>query len=393
MLLVALAFLLLLSVCPSFAEMEPADGIFVQSSDTAKRPEPPPELLRRSYALGRSWFLNATRPDGTFLYYYDPMTGRRARRQDVLRELMASRLLAAMARENPELLPLHRKNLETAFGKWFREDQKGRGFFMDGGASELGANAMGLRLLAASPELDKHRDRAEALVQSILALQNEDGSFEPFYVIPSYPFDRDYCLAFYSGEAVLALMEYYDATGDETALKAAKKSQDYYLDEYVTHLKENYYPAYVPWQTMALWHLFKTTGETRYADAAFVLSDKLLEIQETKGDHPGRFFNRDFSRYGGTHSSSDGVFTEGLAHALDMAQLTGDKAREKRYREAIALSVRNLASLQYLHEPAKVTGTRVPVLGAFRSRDNDGRVRIDSTQHILDAYRKILEVW
>ena len=132
--------------------------------------------------------------------------------------------------------------------------------------------------------------------------------------------------------------------------------------------------------------------DQKYADAIFVLNDKLLEIQE-KHQHPGRFFDRDFSRYGGTHSSSDGIFTESLAYALEMARLQKDQEREKVYREAIGLAVHNLLTLQSSHEPIRAKKGRPSVVGAFRVRENDGRIRIDSTQHIMDAYRKILEVW
>ena len=70
-----------------------------------------------------------------------------------------------------------------------------------------------------------------------------------------------------------------------------------------------------------------------------------------------------------------------------------DKAREERYRNAIVLAMKNLETLQYTAEPARVANGRIPVTGAIRIREDDLRIRIDSTQHSMDAMRKIIAVW
>ncbi|MEW5736336.1 MAG: hypothetical protein AB1921_15935 [Thermodesulfobacteriota bacterium] len=395
-----LAVILALTVCftvpcPAIAGLDPADDTLLPEL-TAKPPEPIENGfvpgLKQSYQLARAWFVTALDPSGLFVYHYNPASGRTSRNNDALRQLMSTRLLAELASEDPALVPLHEKNMAAAFSRWYKEDQKGRGFILDYGYSELGANAMALMATVKSPLFSRYQGNAKALVESILSLQNQDGSFEPFFILPRDTFDRDYCMAFYAGEATLALLEYYEKTGDEKALAAARKAQDHYLDKYVSHLAENYYPAYVPWQTFALSHLYAVNHEARYRDAIFVLNDKLLEIQD-KSRYQGRFFNPDFSRYGGTHSSSDGVFTESLAYALAAAKETGDKEREEHYRNAIKLAVQNLENLQYTVEPVRVTSGRIPVTGAIRVREDDGRVRLDSTQHGMDAMRKVLSVW
>jgi len=145
------------------------------------------------------------------------------------------------------------------------------------GTSKLGAIAILLRTLAASPILDTYKTQADKLAQTILDLQNSDGSFNPWWIEPTYAYDKEYLLTFYSGEGILGLIEYYLRTREQRRLDAAIKAQDYYLDRYVTQINENYYPAYVPRHTLSLYNLYILTQDARYADAIFTLNDKLID--------------------------------------------------------------------------------------------------------------------
>jgi hypothetical protein len=256
--------------------------------------------------------------------------------------------------------------------------------------SKLGASAMLLRTLIESPLFDEYADEAESLAKGIVSLINEDGSFKPWFVEPDYEYDADYLLTFYSGEALTALFEYYQKTKDKKYLEIAQKSQDFYVDRYVVNIEKNYYPAYVPWHTISLFKLYEITKNTSYTDAIFLLNDKLLEIQDTK-KFVGRFYDPEHPEYGTPHSASDGVFTEGLAYAFDLAKKLGDKNRVKKYKNALSLAVDNLISLQYTSKNPKYAD-HWRYLGAVRYRVGDPRIRIDTTQHTLDAYRKLLSI-
>ena len=115
----------------------------------------------------------------------------------------------------------------------------------------------------------------------------------------------------------------------------------------------------------------------------------MLELLD-RTDEVGRFFNPATPQYGTPHSSSDGVYTEGLAYALDTAIRSGDAAREKRYREALHLALRNLISLQYTAEEAASFEHPTWVRGALRTKRGSDYIRIDTTQHTMDAFRKVL---
>jgi hypothetical protein len=201
-----------------------------------------------------------------------------------------------------------------------------------------------------------------------------------------YP--ESYFVTFSSGEAILALTELYLKTNNERYLNAAIKSQNYYLIEYVENMGANYYPAYVPWHTLSLYNLYLITGNQSYADAIFVLNNKLLEIQNTNNspyDFKGRFYNPSTPHYGSPHSSSDGVFTEGLVYAYKLATILNHTEQSNLYRERIMLSIHNMARLQF--DDANTFYVLRPSLvkGAMRTSITNNLVRVDNTQHMLDG--------
>jgi hypothetical protein len=220
---------------------------------------------------------------------------------------------------------------------------------------------------------------------------------EPFLQEPDYTYDSDYLLTFYTGEALVALLEYFEKIKDEKLLEIIKKSQEYYIKKYVIELDSNYYPAYVPWHSISLNKLYKITKDIKYAKATFTLNDKLLDLLD-RTEHVGRFFNLATPQYGAPHASSDGVYTEGLVYAYELAFLVKDKERIAKYKEALELAFNHILSLQFTSENSKGFPEPERAIGAFRiyrtspsapfTERPGANVRIDTVQHILDAFRK-----
>lgn len=348
------------------------------------------ELVAQTYEQAMRWFLQAQNSKGIFVYLYNPVTGTITSSNNELRQLMASRVLAAASVKDERLQVAHQKNLDFIFEHWYKTEGD-RGYVLYEEKSKLGANAMLLRTLVYSPRFEAYRTETQALAQGILSLQQSDGSFVPWLKEPTYSYDADYLLTFYSGEALLALVEYYERTNDLALITPIEQSAQFYIDKYVTNLDEHYYPAYVPWHTMAYAKLYEITGNTRYADAVFILNDKLLELLDTT-ETVGRFYNPQTPQYGSPHSSSDAVYLEGLAYAYEIARKTGDEVRSKTYRKAITIAVQNIASLQYRESIPVYTAAPHTYLGAIRISKDNPSIRIDTTQHTIDALEKLLDV-
>jgi hypothetical protein len=213
----------------------------------------------------------------------------------------------------------------------------------------------------------------------------EDGSFKAWYKVPEgYVYDEPYLLTFYSGEALLALLEYVEKSGDMSLMPRITKSADFYVEEYITRMSKNYYPAYVPWQTLALEKMYHITKNKKYLDAIFTLNDKLLELQD-RSQFIGRFYNPLTPQYGTPHSSSDSVYTESLIHAWALAKDAGDTARTEKYMAAITRALGNIKTLQYQKEVAGFKSERVTYIGAIRQNAESDSVRIDCAQHLIDG--------
>ncbi len=347
--------------------------------------------VKQSYDAAEKWLLFNLRSKGLFNYIYHPKTDEYPNKNNALRQLMASRLLAELSHESPHILFLHRKNLSFSLENWYRENGKLAYVYYDK-KSKLGANAFLLRTLVWSPSFDQYQLKAEKLAEGILMLMDVNGAFHPWFIEPGYAYNEDYLLTFYSGEALVALVEYYEKTQNKRYLDAAIKSQAFYIDKYVKQIEKNYYPAYVPWHSISMNKLWKITRNPLYATALFTLNDKLLELLDHR-EEVGRFYNPATPQYGSPHSSSDGVFTEGLAYAYEMAELMGDIERQMIYKEAITLAISNLIKLQYTQENTAHFNRPDRVVGALKYNAERSGIRIDTVQHAMDAYRKILQVF
>jgi len=354
--------------------------------------------VRESLASARQWIVDNVRDDGAFSYIYNPSQGQYPNKNNMIRQLMTSRVLAEMSQTNRDLRDLHQKNLDCIFDRWYYEDGE-NGYIYFNNRSKLGAIAMALRTLIYSPFFPIYQSKAEKLLNGLLSLQRSDGSFTPWYVRPESYKDSsrdDYLLTFYSGEALLAMVEYYEKTGDKKILKATRKSQDFYVKRYAYELRKNYYPAYVPWHAQSLNKLYKITRDPVYAEAMMIMNDELLKIQNQDGvpykDLQGRFYNPLYKQYGSPHSSSDAVYTEGLAYAYEIAKLIGDSVHVERYGKAIALGVHNIMNLQYKGPDTYYMAYPKRVLGAIRYHVMDNRIRNDTSQHMSDAFSKIVAI-
>jgi len=338
-----------------------------------------------------SWLLTNINSKGLFVYLFNPITGNTPTSNNDVRQLMASRILAEKSSMDNAYHAAHKKNLDFIFANWY-EHNEGLGYIVYEDKSKLGANAMMLRTLVASPFFSTYRAEAKALKDGIISLEQPDGALLPWFIEPEYAYDSDYLLTFYSGEALLALVEYYEKTEDPELFAHIMRITNFYIDRYVTNLEANYYPAYVPWHTIAYTKLYRMQNEKRFVDAIFTMNDKLLEIQDTT-ETIGRFYNPKTPEYGSPHSSSDAVYLEGLSYAYEVAQKEQDQEHIERYKKAIDLSVLHLKKMQYAGPQGIFSANPDAYIGAVRINDTNPEIRVDTTQHMIDALSQLRTVY
>ena len=383
-----------------FASTEFSEEVatFYRCNIIEKKPEFDLEKIHDSLDMAEGWMLLNLDEDGYFNYEYRPSSGEYSNSNNMIRQLMSSRWLAELSSKDEALLHMHKVNLDYILRNWYREDGESGYIYFDN-KSKVGATAMALRTLAYSPYLEDYMDVAQKLASNILSLQNEDGSLNAWYIEPDYAYDEERLLRFYSGETILALIEFYEATGEEQYLDAAIKSQEYYLDKYVDNMEEDeyYYPAFIPWHSQCLNKLYKITGDSKYSDAIFKITDKVLELQDQKGkpyiDFLGRFYNPETPQYGTPHSASTAVYLEGVAYAYEIAEMVEDFERVYEYKKSIVLGTHNLMNLQFKGADMYYMANPQRVWGAIRVEVDNSRIRIDTTGHTIDAFRKIVEIF
>jgi hypothetical protein len=115
----------------------------------------------------------------------------------MIRQFMGSRILAELAHADTTLEEKHRTNVEYILANWYQEEGE-FGYVWYNNKSKLGAIALLLRTLVESPFAAEYTQEIEKLTNTILALQDEQGLFVPWYIEPNYAYDADYLMTFYS---------------------------------------------------------------------------------------------------------------------------------------------------------------------------------------------------
>jgi len=167
----------------------------------------------------------------------------------------------------------------------------------------------------------------------------------------------------------------------------------YYRDWHLDPRNRN--PAFVPWHTQAHYLIWEKTQDPELLDFVFEMNDWLVaemsQWQVEYDDMRGRFY-KPGGRFGPPHSSSTGVYLEGLIDAFVMARDTGDEDRMALYRQAICRGLRSVMQLTFRHEVDMFyVGARNRAFGGVRETVYNNEIRVDNVQHNLMGIIKILK--
>jgi len=254
--------------------------------------------------------------------------------------------------------------------------------------SKLGAAALAALAILESPDLEDMRTELAMLAESVVSMQDDERGFRTFFE----PAGRDgQHWNFYAGEALLFL-----AAAARDGLAGMPSFERlvalFHVCQRLHLQKPN--PAFVPWQTQAGAILHGMTGDASVARAVLEMNDWLLPMQRTGGPPwaSGCFYLPDRPEFGPPHTSSTGVYLEGLADAAALADRVGETRRAAAYRTAIARGFRSLRQWQFSSdEDLRHAANPGRARGAIRTEAYSDIVRIDNAGHALAAAVKAIE--
>lgn len=152
-------------------------------------------------------------------------------------------------------------------------------------------------------------------------------------------------------------------------------------------------------QTPAFAEAYLLTQDKAYADLVFAMNDWLCTLQYVPTDAVRADWAGGFRHWVDGQAVTlapdirSAEAAECLAEACRVARAAGDLPRLTRYSRSLESCLQFLLTLQYSENRVQhfVEAYRPAVVGAFHASPQDGKIRIDCTQHALSALVMYLE--
>ncbi len=249
----------------------------------------------------------------------------------------------------------------------------------------LGATALLALAMSDGPLRAKYENELMGLLNGLAAMQQEDGSFRTHFPPSALTASQDY----YPGEALLALARQYEVSGDARWREVCDRAFPFYT----LYFKATQPPMFIPWQSQTWGVMARKTRQRSYADFVFEMNDILVERLIRRSVGPLRIYEGGFDVHGTTRCGiSTAVYVEGLAEAVRVADLMGERERAARYRQAITEALRFVVQLRFRAEECYYVRSPQDVIGGVRNTPASPALRIDHCQHALAAMMHATEV-
>jgi hypothetical protein len=193
---------------------------------------------------------------------------------------------------------------------------------------------------------------------------------------------------YYPGEAMLALIQLHQQTGDKRWLDAARKIGDWQVSKYE---KDRFtFPDH--WVMQALYRVWQVTKDERYATTAFAMgthsaSEQYPFVWTPYPDYLGSWRrNDDIPRT--TRAASR---MEAIRGVVELAWEHGDVDATV-WEDSLLHAARHLAEQQFRRENTWWLANPDRAMGAYKMGIVDNHCRIDNNQHGLVGMVGALEV-
>ncbi|MFW3145337.1 MAG: hypothetical protein ACMUIE_00815 [Thermoplasmatota archaeon] len=369
--------------------------------------------IERGAVLGAHWFGRVQRTDGSYVYIFDPDNNTEITRYGY-----------SLARHSASIYPLVWAYEHTGDERYLEcaEDAAAHveglirrngdvQYILNGERSSLFDNALtliGYCYLYDSTGDEDHLYRVRGLANLCLDSMDSEGRFDYTYeYVIGDSFDENMMA---SGEALLGLALACKVTGDEEYLEGYVKSAAYHMNFLTYGNCMNMSTAYYSWMSSAFSEGYHLTGEQKYADAAFDITEWMLKY------HYGSYFGNpaypdqeklsEYPELWGSFrtfpSMNTCTYCEGMTDVLGVAMKLDDTDRIERYTDVLLNASGFICNLMYDTEEAYQFESPHLVLGGFRhdlfDRINDDMgwqsrwIRIDYTQHAIGALFRMLKI-
>ena len=349
-----------------------------------------PDMARGAAEAG-NWLINNIEPTGRFRYKYNPTTGKASSFLDYDTARHAGAVYALMHLYNQSLEPkyLDRGLVAMEFLKRHLKApllEPGLLAIRNPitGGYKLSAAAMALIALCEFPEEQFKKigqETTNKLARFLLKMQLDSGDFYDRYYKKLGGFQPKERNDISQGEALLALVRYYNKNPNVDWLEAAKKAVNKQIELFNKSRKPDF------WTVIALAELYETEPDAKYANAAFDMADEILDHQYVENKYADYTGGYDYSRPPRTTDAA--TMTQALNAVSRVCWLMGKDCT--RYDDAIIRTARFLLWNQYRNENSYFITMPDTALGAFRSGLIDQSIHLDNCRHsilaLIGAYR------
>lgn len=268
---------------------------------------------------------------------------------------------------------------------------------------KLGSTALALLGLQFGTFYEKYADQRRKLTNTILGMQNQDGSYNsyvPTLVLPVSP-NRKASANYFPGEALLAFCYALKNNFDGDVARSVAKSFHFYKK----HFTDEPNTAFVLWQASAwaiFYRLMTESAEIKeIADEYEVKSSEVADFVYQQADWILQFQHdsatTDIEEYIGgfpndtAPNSVSSCYLEAVIRAAGLAFDRGDKQKFEKYKVASIKGLEFLMRLQLKEEESFLFPEPKMAIGGISSNLVSFRLRNDRDQHAITAFIAALE--
>jgi thiol-disulfide isomerase/thioredoxin/AMMECR1 domain-containing protein len=333
------------------------------------------ESLSNAY----NWFLNnINQGSGLLQYEYYPSLDNYSSEDSHLRRMAAMWALTTLKDFLGIDSSLYLINTTLDYYLNFKQSTCNYSYIDIYGDSKIANNAFLILTLINTPDYPQKDQLLTELAEGIIAMQNEDGSFNTYFT-----FNTTSGIDYYPGECLLSLMMLYKDTWNISYLESVEKAFTYYKEYWLN----NKNTAFIPWHTQAYKLLYEETKDSDVASFIFEMNNWILDYQIQDSTYPDEIggFSKDYPT---TATSS---YIEGINDAYIVAKYLNDTYHTEKYFNSIKKATRFILQTQFTNENSFYLINQTRAIGGFKYSLIDNRIRNDFVQHSVCTLIKTYE--